>query len=427
MKKFLFLLLALVLVGCGTAEQENVATEPVNGVVADSTGGPESSEAADDGMVRLKIWGTKEDLAMLEQMGESFQAKYAGEAQFEFTYVAQGESNCRDVLLGDVLNGGDVFAFADDQLLSMVAGGAIEQVRNADEVRSANMEEAVSAASVGDRLYAYPMTADNGYFMYYNKQYFTAEDVKTLDGMLQKAADAGKKVAMDWSSGWYLYAFFGNTGMSFGLNEDGVTNYCDWNRTDGNVTGENVAEAMLSIAQNPGFASMVNSDFVAGVQEGTVVAGVSGVWDAAALKAAWGNDYAAVKLPTYTCAGQQIQMASFSGYKMVGVNAYSEYKEWAMKFADWITNEDNQKLRFEVRELGPSNKNAADSDAVGNAPAIQALLQQSEFATLQRVGNNFWSPVQVFGETMAAGNPEGKSLQDLLDTMVEGVTASIVQ
>lgn len=33
---------------------------------------------------------------------------------------------------------------------------AVEE--NADEVKAANMPEAVSAASVGERLYAYPMT-----------------------------------------------------------------------------------------------------------------------------------------------------------------------------------------------------------------------------------------------------------------------------
>ena len=44
----------------------------------------------------------------------------------------------------------------------------------------------------------------------------------------------------------------------------------------------------------------------------------------------------AVKLPTYTCAGQQIQMASFTGYKMMGVNAYSKHKDWALKLADWF-------------------------------------------------------------------------------------------
>ena len=84
------------------------------------------------------------------------------------------------------------------------------------------------------------MTADNGYFMYYNKDYFTEEDVKSLDKMLSVAQAAGKKVAMEFNSGWYLYTFFGNTGLEFGINDDGVTNYCNWNATDGAIKGVDV-------------------------------------------------------------------------------------------------------------------------------------------------------------------------------------------
>ena len=37
------------------------------------------------------------------------------------------------------------------------------------------------------------------------------------------AAANGGKFAMDWSSAWYVYSFFGNTGMEIGLNEDGIS------------------------------------------------------------------------------------------------------------------------------------------------------------------------------------------------------------
>ena len=74
-----------------------------------------------------------------------------------------------------------------------------------------------------------------------------------------------------------------------------------------------MAKAMLSISASPGFYNVDDTGFLAGVQDGSVIAGVSGVWNAVAVKEAWGDDYGAAKLPTYTCAGKQIQMASFSG------------------------------------------------------------------------------------------------------------------
>lgn len=116
-------------------------------------------------------------------------------------------------------------------------------------------------------------------------------------------------------------------------------------------------------------------------------------------------------------------MASFSGYKLIGVNAYSKEREWAAKLAEWITNEENQKLRFRLRGQGPSNINAAASGEVRNSPAIAALLDQSEYSCLQRIGGNFWDPVTAFTTEILAGNPSGKSLQELLDDMVTGITA----
>ena len=105
-------------------------------------------------------------------------------------------------------------------------------------------------------------------------------------------------------------------------------------------------------------------------------------------------------------------MASFSGYKLIGVNAYSEHKIWASKLAEWIANEENQKLRFALRGQGPSNIVAASSEEVQNSPAIAALLEQSKFSRLQRIGGNYWDPVIAFTEEILAGNPSGKSLQE---------------
>ena len=80
-------------------------------------------------------------------------------------------------------------------------------------------------------------------------------------------------------------------------------------------------------------------------------------------------------------------------------------------------------LRFELRGEGRANKSAAASREVQDSPAIAALLAQSEYSSPQRVGGNFWEPVTVFAQNMAAGNPDGTDLQNQLDKMVEGVTA----
>lgn len=158
-----------------------------------------------------------------------------------------------------------------------------------------------------------------------------------------------------------------------------------------------------------------------------MIAGVSGVWNAVEVQNAWGDDYGAVKLPTFTCGGRQVQMSSFKGYKMLGVNYYSKHKEWALKLAEYLTNEENQKLRLEVRNQGPSNVNVASSEEVSKIPAIQAVIAQAEFGKLQRVGNSYWDPFMEFGEMMATGNLNGFTLQETMDFLVKGITAATVQ
>ncbi len=412
-------LIASALTGCGNVAESEEADE----TQADQE---TQTDQLESGTVTLTVWAEENNFEMLTQMIDSFKQKYAGQADFDISLVQQSDAYTKDVLLGDIHAAADVFCFPDDQLISLVAAGALEPVPNAEEISSANLEESVSAASYNGTLYAYPMTADNGYFLYYDKSYFTAEDVTTLDRILEVAQAAGKKLSMEFTSGWYMYSFFGSTGMDFGINEDGVTNHCNWNTTEGSIKGVDVAQALVDITSSPAFVSESDADFLAGVENGSVIAGISGVWDAVAVKEAWGDNYDAVKLPTYTCAEQQIQMSSFTGYKMMGVNYYSEHKEWACKLADWLTNEENQTIRFQQRSQGPSNINAAASDGVGKEPAIAAVIDQGQYGTLQRVGNSYWDACTNFANTILKGNPEGKDWQEIIDTLVNEITASMV-
>lgn len=377
-------------------------------------------------VITLAVWGAEEDQGMLSEMIESFKAAYPDQT-FAITLGVQSESTAKDTVLTDIEAAADVFSFADDQIGELINAGALQPVLlNTEAIIEAGGgvdAGSVQAASADGVLYAYPMTADNGYFMFYNKAYFSEEDVKTLDTMMAVAAAAGKQISMQLDSGWYLYAFFKGAGLDAYLLEDGVNNYCNWNSTDGQYKGTDVVEALLAITSNPGFIALSDAAFVSGVTNGTIIAGVNGTWNAQVAQEAWGEDYAAIKLPTYTVAGDQVQMSSYAGYKLLGVNAYSKQVGYAMLLAEWLTNEDSQVLRFEKRGLGPSNINAAASEEVQNSPAIAALAAQSVYATVQRIGGNYWAPTETFGSIMANGNVDGTDHQMLLDNLVIGITA----
>ena len=416
MKKFLAIALALCMVfalaACGQTAAPAASEAPAESAA------PEAKEP-----IKLTVWVGDNYPAVTEKMIESFKAAYPDET-FDITIGIESESTCKDTILTDPEAAADVFTFADDQLNELVNAGAIQKVEmNVDTITAANTAGAIAAASVDGTLYAYPMSASNGYFLFYDSNFFTEEDVQSLNNMCEKAAAEGKSVGMQFGAdgGWYLYSFFKGAGLNMAVNEDGVTNSCDWN----NETGVAVCQGILDLVATGAFIADATSNLVSGAADGSVVALVDGTWDSGAIQEAFGDGYACVKLPTFNVNGEAVQMSSFAGYKLIGVNPHSANVGWAMLLAEWLTNEENQVLRFEDQGDGPSNVNAAASDAVAANPALAALAAQSEFATVQRVGGNYWTNAATLGTILSNGNPDGTPLNELLDTAVAGITAPV--
>ncbi len=432
MKKLLAMILTLTMVfamaGCGNKE----TSAPADSGTKDSSAAEDGASAEDpvanlikatEGTVKLTVWASEEDQEFTQGLIDSFKALYP-DVTFDITLGAKSEADAKDDVLADVEAAPDVYAFADDQILELVNGGALQEVANTYtyDVKNENLAGSVEAATIDGKLYAYPMTADNGYFMYYDKSVLSESDVESLDAMTAKADKAGKKVAMIVSDAWYNYSFFKGAGYDVTLNEDGVTNNCTWNAEG----ATDVAQAIIDLGKNKGFESVKeDADIVTGIKDGKFAAAVSGVWNSDAIKEAWGDNMAACKLPTFTCGGKQVQMSSFSGYKMIGVNPHSQFVGWSMILAEYLTNKENQIKRFNERGLGPANEEASQSADVQASPAIAALAAQAEFASPQRVGGNYWDPANTLGLTLITGNPDGTDLQKLLDNAVEGITAAV--
>lgn len=426
---------ATMLTGCGGSSEEKAPVETTgsteNKEAAGNTESAGNTEAADPvsnliaattGTVSLTVWASEEDQALTTDLLDQFKAQYP-DVTFDIKLGSESESTAKDTILADVEAAADVFAFADDQINEMVAAGALQPVSATYtyDVAGENVAGAVEAATVNGTLYAYPMTADNGYFMFYDASVFSKDDVQSLEKMLEVADAAGKKIAMDVSNGWYIYSFFQGAGLDLTLNDDGVTNSCTWN----GAGATDVAQAIMDLFATGVFVDMNDEDMATAIAEGTVAAGVNGTWRAETAQDAWGENYAAAKLPTFDVAGSAKQMSSYSGYKLIGVSPYSDNVGWSMLLAEFLTNADSQLARFEARGLGPANAEVASSAAVQENPAIAALASQAAYATPQRVGGNFWTPAETLGQILASGNPDGTDLQTLLDTAVEGITAPV--
>lgn len=444
MKKLVALLMTMTmaasLAACGNDNSQG-STGNVAETTSQASAGSEASQPAapaDKQDVSLTMWGAEEDQAMLQSMIDAFTAHYADAANFDIKLGVESESTAKDTILTDIESAADVYAFASDQLIDLVKAGALMSVDDLDgalqayagksvsDVESANAPGSVDAATYNDTLYAFPMSADNGYFLYYDSSLLTEDDVASWDGLLAAAGAAGKKVGMTFASGWYNASFFYGAGLTTGLNEDGTT-AIDWNGS-ADVSGVEVVQSMLDIAGNSAFLAIADGDISNQIASGSLCAVVSGTWDATAAQTAFGEGYAATKLPTFTAGGKQIQQGSVAGFKLVGVNAYSKNAGWAALLAEWITNEENQATRFAEREIGPSNLNVAASDAVSSNIAIAALSEQSAYGVVQVVGGKYWDPTATFGEMIAQGGlkkDDTAAIQTALDTLVEGVAAPV--
>lgn len=394
--------------------------------------------SAEDETVKLTVWGAEEDQALLGELAEKFQENFS-DVKFDIQIGVESESTAKDTILTDVEAAADVYSFASDQLIDLVNAGALMNLedvgealtvggRTLDDVKNENVEASIEAASVNGSLYAFPRAGDNGYFLYYDSSILSDEDVASWDNLLAAAESNGKKVGMTLASGWYNASFFYGAGFTTGLNEDGTTSI-DWNGTSAEgYTGVQVVQSMLDIAGNASFMAIADGDISNQLASGDLCACVSGTWDAMTAQDVYGDGYAATKLPTFTVGDEQVQQGSVAGYKFVGVNGFSENAGWATVFADFITNESAQKEFFAQRESGPTNKNIIDSDEVKSNIAISALAEQSEYSSTQLVGGKYWDPTATLGELIAQGSVKADdeaAIQQALDTLVEGVTASV--
>jgi arabinogalactan oligomer/maltooligosaccharide transport system substrate-binding protein len=409
-KRIMSLMLVLLLVASLFAGCAPKAPATPDAAATEAPAAPAEKEK-----VSLKVWGSQEDQAMLGEMVEAFKAANT-EKDYNISFGVVSEADAKSKYLEDPAAAADVFAFANDQLYDLVNAGALYEVtKNKADIIAANGAPSIEAASTNGKLYAYPMTADNGYFMYYDKSVISEEQVKTLDGILEAAKAANKKAFMDVSNGWYIASFFLGAGGKLEV-KDGKQ-LCDFNNANGVMAGE----AIKALTAHPSFLTGDDAVLTGGFGD-TIAAGVTGTWNAEAIKAKLGDNFAATKLPTFTMGGNQVQMGSFAGFKLMGINSLTKAPVDAMILAQWLTNEENQIKRFEVRSMGPSNVSAASSDAVMANIPLAALAAQNIFATSQKdVLGSYWGPAEAFGTAMEAKD-YAKSVQDLLNDMVTQIT-----
>lgn len=447
-KKAVSLILASLMVagafaGCGGNDDNNSSNQN-NNSQAGNTGSQSGnttvytaentdlSDEATNGVIKLKVWGSQDDQVLLEKLCNDFATEYeAGKSyKFEFEYGVVSEADAMKNVTGDPEASADVFAFADDQLNSLVSGGYLAKViRNKDQIIANNDAGSIGAATVDGTLYAYPLTSDNGFFLYYDNSKLTEEDVKSWNTIISKCEANGWKIHFDLDNGWYLAGWFFGAGGSITPTTDNKTNEIDFNKYP------DVADFLKTFAGSSAFVNSDDNISESGFQDGTAACAVSGVWkmgnvagtdadgntiEASGYMGYLGDKLSATKLPEFTTSSGTYQMGSFGGYKFYGVNTYSKAPGAAACLAEYLSSEKAQAYRFEQKGYGASNVNVQKSDAVAENIGLTALAAQSPYSKPQvGVAQAYWTASDAFGVAVMDKN-NTKTAQELLDAYVAG-------
>ncbi len=407
MKRMLAIVLAAVMVlslvacagGASTTQQGGAAAAPAAGQTYDIT-----------------IWCAEAAGDVIKQEVAKFNETNEDGIKFNATVEAVSEADAGTNMITDVEAGGDLFCFAQDQFARLVQAGALSKlgVKAAETVKAANDAGVVAAATVGEDLWAYPLTSDNGYFLYYDKSVIPEEDVDSLEKLIADCEAAGKYFAMETdTSAWYLASFFFGTGCVSEWETDADGAFISVKDTFNSPEGLIAAKGLKKLQDSKyHLSSSQASEFDSGA---AIV--VTGTWAYNDIKNILGDNLGATDLPSFEVDGKEYHMGSYNGCKLMGVKPQTDAAKSAAlhKLAQYLTAEECQMEHFDVLAWGPSNSNAQKSEAVQSNPGLAALLKQGPYSVPQgQIHGSWWDIAKVIGTDVGAAADEA-GLQAALD------------
>ena len=368
--------------------------------------------------ITLKVWAPQEDQvdenSWLIQVQKKFEEAHP-EYKITWDNGVCPEGDAKTMVTADPAAAADVYMFANDQLGALIQAGALAKLGGSylDQVKADVSATYVNTVTSTDgNVYGFPV-APNTWFMYYNKDILSEEDVKSFEACLAKGI-----VAFEIKNSWYLPSFFFAAGGSL-FGETG-TDAAAGVKFGGEV-GYAATQAVLDLMANPNFKVDGDGYGNAGLKDGTVAAYFSGSWDYQGLKDALGDKLGAVAAPTVKINGADAQLKAYAGSKAVGVNPNAKNQKAAMQFAAFLASSDSQLLRFQLRNITPAvTALGENADVAASIVAVAesntmayASVAQPTIAEMDPV----WGPVGTFGTNIADGMVNADNLKDSVDAM----------
>ena len=326
------------------------------------------------------------------------------------------EADVGSKIAPDVASAPDMYCFAQDQLVRLVKASALAAppTRVAERVSANNNESSLKAASFGGQLYAYPMTSDNGYYMYYDTSVISDPD--SLEKIIEDCTRAKKKIRFALEDSWYTSSFFFGAGCHSDWTMDASGNFTDVDDNFNSDAGVIAMKGMQKLTQSSCYDS--NAEIFT---DAAVV--VTGIWNAGAAAKHFGSNLGATDLPSFTVDGKSYHLGSYTGCKLLGVKPQPDSNKAAVLalLAEYLTGEECQTQRFESFEWGPSNLKVQASDAVQSNISLVALAKQSAYGKPQgQIHGAWWDIARVLGADAKAAKTE-KDLKNALEAYDKAV------
>ena len=330
------------------------------------------------------------------------------------------EADAATKVIADISTAPDMYCFAQDQLARLVQTAALAGPNDtvADRLRENNDAGSVAAATVAGKMYAYPMTADNGYYLYYDTSIISAEDAKSLEKIIAACEANDLEFHYALENAWYTASFFFATGCHSNWTMDPSGAFTSVDDTFNSAAGLAAMKGMQKLTHSKSYVNDADNF-------PNVGAIVTGIWHAGKAEEHFGDNLGATKLPSFTVDGESYQLGSFSGYKLLGVKPQADSKKALVLalLAEFLTNEDCQLERYEAFQWGPSNKAAQASDAVQSNILLAALAAQNEHSVPQgQIHGSWWDIAKTLGADAKAATTDAE-LQAALDAYDASIAA----
>lgn len=379
----MFLFVGLVMVSCGGSEEEGM---------------------------KIKVWTS--EIKGVDKLTETQIKRYAEEkgVKISLEVVGMGEKSAPSQLMRDVENGPDLFFFAQDQLARLVQVNVITRL-NAEatsKLKAEHDESSLMAATINEKLWAFPVTNDNSFVMFYDKRVVKEEHLGSLEDIIADCQEAKKKISFNLENegGWYNASFFFATGCesSWEISREGTfESYKDNFNSDKGLIALRGMQKLLKATYSEGGSeiplwndSADVDNFNAAMPSAVVF---SGTWKSKEAKALLGDNFGVAELPSFTVDGTSYHLNTFRGSKLLGIKKQTDATKlsFLLELAQYLSGEECQLERFLEFGWGPSNKAAQKNEKVVADEVLQSLNKQYAHAVIQgQIPANWWTSAEAY-------------------------------